>query len=344
MRHMGKGYHVWHFVGHGAFSIAEEVGRLLFENDAGTGEELEADEICLRLGGSALRLVVLNACQSGLISSAPFRGLASALIQLGVPTVVGMQSEIPIDAAHEFAHAFYEALTENNAFDMCVTRGRTKIAVKTGHARRDWSIPVVYSCDPDSGLFPPIEVARKLQLPAELSHTKLSGKVMAYLAQADIHQLTVGMIAAALLRSSFDRWDSQDSADPGETHYQEFVAALGSPVSADTRRTDLDTLRGEYAILLDKLQRDQPPPEPPVSKNYTDSYDDTLFRLTETLMRFPQQEGADKCLEIVRAIPATSRDRLFVALTTIAPAIRTFHPSVVGELIEITRQIIEMYP
>ncbi len=144
-RRIGEGFHVWHFVGHGTFSEQANVGQLCFEDQTKSSIRLDAEDICLRLGGNALRLVVLNACRSGQINTAPFRNLITSLLRHGIPTVVGMQSEVSTDTARDFAAGFYDALVQGWPIDIAATEGRRQVARKYAAALPDWSIPVMYT-------------------------------------------------------------------------------------------------------------------------------------------------------------------------------------------------------
>ena len=93
-------YHVIHYVGHSDFT-AEGSGVIYLE-DPDDRSSVEVDETLfanLLRTRTSLRLVVLNSCEGARTTlTDPYAGVATTLVQLGVPAVVAMQFEIS-DAA-----------------------------------------------------------------------------------------------------------------------------------------------------------------------------------------------------------------------------------------------------
>ena len=96
------GYHILHFVGHGAFSEgSKEIppqGFLRFNSADGTGETWVDDTRLQSMLGNYrdLKLVLLNACRGASLGGKPgaktgFSGIAPAILRAGVPAVVAMQ-------------------------------------------------------------------------------------------------------------------------------------------------------------------------------------------------------------------------------------------------------------
>src|SRR4051812_49526156 len=110
-------------------------------------------QLGIMLNRSGVRLVVLDACQGGKLSTEPFRGMAPALIRAQVPAVVAMQFSVPEEATRAFANEFYRALAEGFPIDACVTEGRKAVMNATGLSRADWGIPVIYTRAHDGQLF-----------------------------------------------------------------------------------------------------------------------------------------------------------------------------------------------
>jgi hypothetical protein len=148
-----QGFHVWHFAGHGGFGRDGKTGVLAFEDAGGDLEWASALELGILLNRSSVRLIVLDACQSGQLSTAPLRGMAPALIRAQIPAVVAMQFSVPDSAARAFASEFYRALSEGFPIDACVTEGRKAVMSEVGLQRPDWGIPVVYTRAADGKLF-----------------------------------------------------------------------------------------------------------------------------------------------------------------------------------------------
>lgn len=148
-----EGFHVWHFIGHGGISRDGATSLLRFEDATGDTADISARELGILLQRSGLRLVVLNACNSGSLTLDPFRSLAPALIRAQVPAVVAMQFSVPQEAARAFAGEFYRTLGAGLPIDMCVTEGRKAVLDVAGLRRPDWGIPVIYTRAADSRLF-----------------------------------------------------------------------------------------------------------------------------------------------------------------------------------------------
>jgi tetratricopeptide (TPR) repeat protein len=148
-------YHVFHFIGHGAFDRNAADGMLLLEDDEGRGRPVSGQDLALLLHDhSPLRLAVLNACE-GALSAAddPFAGVAQSLVQGGLPAVVAMQFEITDRAAIVFAHEFYRALADGYPVDAGVTEARKVLLTESRGTGLEWGTPVLYMRAPDGRIF-----------------------------------------------------------------------------------------------------------------------------------------------------------------------------------------------
>jgi CHAT domain-containing protein len=148
-----SGFHIWHFIGHGALSRDGSSGTLLFEDASGSPDAISARELGIFLNRSGIQLIVLDACSSAQLMTDPYRSIAPALIRAQVPAVVAMQFKVPQDATRAFASEFYRTLAEGFPLDACVTEGRRAILGISGLRNPDWGIPVVYTRAPDGKLF-----------------------------------------------------------------------------------------------------------------------------------------------------------------------------------------------
>ncbi|MFL5801662.1 MAG: CHAT domain-containing protein [Roseiflexaceae bacterium] len=148
-----QGFHIWHFAGHGGFGRDGKTSALAFEDTRGDLEWASALELGILLNRSSVRLIVLDACESGQLAIEPFRGMAPALIRGQIPAVIAMQFNVPDASARAFAGEFYRALAEGLPIDACVTEGRKAVMGVVGLGRADWGIPVVYTRAPDGKLF-----------------------------------------------------------------------------------------------------------------------------------------------------------------------------------------------
>ena len=97
-----------------------------------------------------LQLVVLNSCQGARTTMAdPFAGVATTLIQSGVPAVVAMQFEISDDAAIVFAEELYTNLIgRQDPIDAAVAEARKAIFVEIDEV--EWATPCCSSAIPRS--------------------------------------------------------------------------------------------------------------------------------------------------------------------------------------------------
>lgn len=138
-------FHIWHFVGHGGFDKTGKTAQLLFEDQSGEADPVSAMELNILLNRSGLRLVVLNACDSGKLAIEPFRSIAPALIRAQVPAVVAQQFNVPEEATREFVTDFYRSLASGLPIDACMTEGRKAVMNSAGLGQPSWGIPVLYT-------------------------------------------------------------------------------------------------------------------------------------------------------------------------------------------------------
>src|SRR5262249_4877460 len=89
-------WHIFHFVGHGDFDAASEDGVLPSPDETQNPSRLTATLLARLLADhSALRLVVLNACEGARSSATDvFSSTAATLVRRGIPAVLAMQHEI----------------------------------------------------------------------------------------------------------------------------------------------------------------------------------------------------------------------------------------------------------
>jgi hypothetical protein len=148
-----KGYHILHFIGHGAYR--EKAGqaalymadddnqvKLVFDEDVATMLNRQLSDPDL-LVDKRLRMVFLASCQTASRSPADaFRGLAPRLVAAGVPAVVAMQDLVPVDTARQFASTFYRQLLDHGLVDLASNEARSALltAKLSGAA-----IPVLFS-------------------------------------------------------------------------------------------------------------------------------------------------------------------------------------------------------
>jgi hypothetical protein len=141
----GQGYHLVHFIGHGASD--ELGGRLIFEGRDGSSDPVPAQQVAELLDGTSVNMVFLNACASAREGEPgrpfyPFRGVAQACVNRGIRAALAMQVEVVDSAAVEFARQFYASLADGEGVEKAVLDARHLV----GKAEAaDWAVPVLYS-------------------------------------------------------------------------------------------------------------------------------------------------------------------------------------------------------
>jgi tetratricopeptide (TPR) repeat protein len=142
-------WHVFHFIGHGGIQSnqAREEGYIVLADESGEPWPLPASKLQTLLANEpALRLVVLNCCDSARGSAS----VAKTLVTAGIPAVLAMQFPISDSAAIDLASAFYSALAEGEPVDGAVTRARIKMEKVS---RAEWGVPVLYMRALDGRIF-----------------------------------------------------------------------------------------------------------------------------------------------------------------------------------------------
>jgi CHAT domain-containing protein len=148
-----NGYHVLHFVGHGAFNTRSQQAALYFQDTAGNAERISDDNFAGMLNrlASPPCLVVLAACQSARQSmKAAFSGLGPQLVQIGVPAVVAMQENVTMLTARQFAATFYRRLLTHGTVDLAMNEARGTLIT---NGRYDAAVPVLFMRLPDGRLW-----------------------------------------------------------------------------------------------------------------------------------------------------------------------------------------------
>ncbi|PAP75157.1 CHAT domain-containing protein [Rubrivirga marina] len=149
-------YHALHYMGHGGFSDSRG-GVLLLEDEHGRSAPLSAAELGDDLAERrAMRLVFLNACDTGRAShragADPFTGVASALVAAGIPAVVAMQVPVTDTAALAFSDKFYTMIAHGEPVDAAVAVGRRAIW-RVDESSLEWATPVLFMRASDGFLF-----------------------------------------------------------------------------------------------------------------------------------------------------------------------------------------------
>jgi hypothetical protein len=155
-----KETHVLHYLGHGGFATGSSQGGVDFQDpETGARDFVFGAEMCEQLSAfPSLRLVTLISCRTGALRHEnhhePFRGAATALVQAGIPAVVGMQYSVSFNTVMRFSRAFYRHLLETGQVDDAVAEGRLAL---WNHAPSslEWLAPVLFCRTRNATLFNP---------------------------------------------------------------------------------------------------------------------------------------------------------------------------------------------
>jgi CHAT domain-containing protein len=152
-RRAGRPYHVWHHVGHGAFDPDTQSSVLMFADSAGMSSPVGGFQLGTLFNSyPEVRLALLNACAGARAGvQDPFAGVAAALVERGIPAVIGMRFEISDEAALTFSQEFYTALVDGLPVDTAVTEARRAIFFLPNWV--EWATPVLYMRSRDGRLF-----------------------------------------------------------------------------------------------------------------------------------------------------------------------------------------------
>lgn len=144
-------------------------GMLILENEQKKHHIVWAEDIAQSLATKKIRVVVLNTCQSGQQAEGPifeWSGLAAALLEAGIPAVVGMQKTISDPAAQAFAVGFYWSLASGGSLDEAVAEGRKAILDIPDDKfrdRDDWAVPVLYLRSQEGVVFKDAQLQKSVE-------------------------------------------------------------------------------------------------------------------------------------------------------------------------------------
>ena len=145
-----KEFDALHFIGHGIFDTDSDTGALLLEDADGFERMLYADDLRRIFRKRGLRLVFLNACETGRSNSAPSaRGVAQTLAGAGIQCVVANQYSVYNSAATDFSQVFYWLMAQGATVGDAAREARIAVNYGIEGEAIDWAIPVVYARDPE---------------------------------------------------------------------------------------------------------------------------------------------------------------------------------------------------
>ena len=146
-------------------------GILVFEKDQRQAHLYPATNLAQRLKRAGVRVVVMDSCYSAKSANKyKWTGMASSMVRVGIPAVLGMQFAFSDPAAREFWGAFYKAIASGLSLDEAISYGRLAIidlepepseenpdVMLTG--QNDFGFPALYMRYEDGVLFPELQTA-----------------------------------------------------------------------------------------------------------------------------------------------------------------------------------------
>jgi tetratricopeptide (TPR) repeat protein len=167
-RDQKRPYHVVHFDGHGVYDPSVGLGGLCFERpeDSGKLEQRRhvtvfSNELGPLLRDHRIPLVCLDARQSAQAGQAS-ESVASALLKVGVASVVAMSHSLLVETSRRFVAAFYGALARGKRVGDAMLAGQRQLKDDSFRGRifgagelrlDDWFVPVLYQEKDDPQLF-----------------------------------------------------------------------------------------------------------------------------------------------------------------------------------------------
>jgi len=145
----GERFDVLHFIGHGEYLETEKVGCVIFEDRQGGSSRLETDQLRQIACRRGIRILFLNACETGSGGRSDFnRGLAQGLVAGGLPIVVGNQYKVLDSSATAFAQHFYWGLARGATVGDASREARVAVSYSIHGEAIDWAVPVVFAQNP----------------------------------------------------------------------------------------------------------------------------------------------------------------------------------------------------
>lgn len=162
--------HIIHFIGHGIYEPNGTSG-LIMPNETKEGSSiLSSAEFAniLKWRGNECSLVILNACETATVGINYQNSVAGALINAGIPAVIGMQCKIPNNIALVFSECFYAYLLDGfcQPVDYALNNARAFIQrskIDQKLFAKYWCAPVLYSRSRDGLLFTLLEKSDEVQ-------------------------------------------------------------------------------------------------------------------------------------------------------------------------------------
>ncbi|WP_245863322.1 CHAT domain-containing protein [Candidatus Viridilinea mediisalina] len=131
---------LFHYTGHG--DVLNGKPLLCFDDGTGCMDARPVADLAADLRGLTA-FAFLNACRTA-DSREPEANLALALVQHGIPAVLGTQYQVLDEAAAHFARTFYRFLAAGHHPAQALYRARLQLKNQFRGTAQEWAIPVLY--------------------------------------------------------------------------------------------------------------------------------------------------------------------------------------------------------
>jgi CHAT domain-containing protein len=152
-------FDIVHFIGHAEFG-SDDTGHILFEGTRGGAQAMGARSLREIFCQRGVRLVFLNACETGRDSYKKANmGAAPSLVAAGLPAVVANQFKVLDQSATNFAQFFYWCLAQGMSIGRAAREARIALNYSISGETIDWAVPVLYARNPRARLCPKVDTA-----------------------------------------------------------------------------------------------------------------------------------------------------------------------------------------
>jgi phosphoglycolate phosphatase-like HAD superfamily hydrolase len=209
-----EGYHVLHYVGHGAVGKKRGEPVLYLQQDDERAALVKGRQISAMLARQGVRphLVVLAACESATVATADaYVALGPQLIQRGVPAVVAMRGKISQASAGTFSQTLYTRLLAHGVVDLAMNEARSTLLTAE---RPDAAVPVLFMRLKDGQLWQrenesPKQPRQQSVKPAQTTiHITGDGNVIGDHSSSQVVKTETTGLRASALRRRLRRLDS----------------------------------------------------------------------------------------------------------------------------------------
>lgn len=274
-------YHIVHFDGHGAYQTDQQQGVLLFENDAGEANSVNADTLATLLHEHRIPVMILNACQSAQIDGQAedaFASVAASLLKAGIRSVVAMGYVLYVGGAKHFVPAFYRRLVESGDVGEALRAGRQamladnmRVVSAYEYPLQDWLVPVLYQQLPQNEhVLPKLVATAAVPIPPEIKDIPALGaygfigreSMVQKLERALLRQKQAGILIHGLkgigkttLLIGFMQWLRDTNGLPAHFHWFDFSKVGSLSQVADKLLAALPNMGAASLPIEQKLDR-----------------------------------------------------------------------------------------